>query len=275
MFRYFFLFILSFVLSLKLLAQADTIYYDNSGNRVPDWTSCDYLRICEKLPDGRLKVDEYYSNNKPRFKGFVLSADSFLYHGYCIHYDKKGKKIAEGTYQRDRKEGDWKRYFDGTEIPSGEYYYSNDKFNGTQVEYYPSGKIKSKETYNNGHFLSESNYAQDGSEIKSSGKLEPPVFPGGDVQMKQYLFDEMDMPPPPRNKKWNGTVVIEFTITDEGKAVNPVIVKSLNDECDKEAIRLINAMPRWKPAMINGKPVFARNRIPVMFMNNVINVKYQ
>jgi TonB family protein len=63
----------------------------------------------------------------------------------------------------------------------------------------------------------------------------------------------------------SGVVLVSFAINERGEAVDIEIEKSLHEACDAEAVRLVQEMPAWKPASVNGKPVKTRLAIPVRF----------
>jgi protein TonB len=74
------------------------------------------------------------------------------------------------------------------------------------------------------------------------------------------------------NIKWSelfdgvsGKVIVSFVITKEGKISNVKIEKSLTNECDKEAIRVIQSSPDWIPGEKNGKTVNVLMYYPVVF----------
>lgn len=62
-----------------------------------------------------------------------------------------------------------------------------------------------------------------------------------------------------------GSVVVRFTVTEEGKIDNIIIQKSLGDAFDIEAIRLIENMPPWKPATVNQIPISSKLSVPLHF----------
>ena len=69
----------------------------------------------------------------------------------------------------------------------------------------------------------------------------------------------------PENYQSGGSSVIQFIIERDGSVSNVEIYKSLNHECDAEAIRLISSLPKWTPGMHKGKTVRVIMRISVSF----------
>jgi protein TonB len=60
-------------------------------------------------------------------------------------------------------------------------------------------------------------------------------------------------------------VIVSLVINENGQVTDPVIVRSLDKELDKEAIRIIKSMPRWIPGEHKGKKVKVRFTLPVQF----------
>lgn len=63
-----------------------------------------------------------------------------------------------------------------------------------------------------------------------------------------------------------GRVYCEFVVNKDGSIVEPKVIKSLDPSCDKEALRVIKAMPKWTPGRQGGKTVRVRYTVPVQFM---------
>ncbi|HAP00656.1 MAG TPA: hypothetical protein DCQ93_01915 [Bacteroidetes bacterium] len=94
---------------------------------------------------------------------------------------------------------------------------------------------------------------------------EMPEFPGGDKALLSYLASNLKYPASAKSKNIQGTVVINFIVSSQGTILFPYIKKSLNAECDKEALRVISNMPKWKPGKQNGKATLVRYNLPVKF----------
>jgi len=94
---------------------------------------------------------------------------------------------------------------------------------------------------------------------------EMPVFPGGVASLNSFLRRNTHWPHPLYDA--TGTVLIEFIVETDGSITNPSIKVSLTPELDAEALRLIKLMPRWKPALNQGKPVRCYYILPMKFLD--------
>lgn len=92
-----------------------------------------------------------------------------------------------------------------------------------------------------------------------------PVFPGGDPAMMQYISDNLKYPVLARENGIQGTVVITFVVDKDGSVTNTNILRDIGGGCGKEALRVVQAMPKWTPGQANGQPVKVRYTLPVRF----------
>lgn len=95
---------------------------------------------------------------------------------------------------------------------------------------------------------------------------ECPEFPGGDRALSHYLQQNIRYPKVSRNAGTQGKVFVSFVINIDGSIQDVEILKSSGDMyLDREAVRLVTCMPRWKPGRVNGLPVRVRYVQPVSF----------
>ena len=92
-----------------------------------------------------------------------------------------------------------------------------------------------------------------------------PEFPGGIVQFMKWLTRNLRYPPIAQSQRIQGKVVVSFFINKDGSIASPTIVQSVDPVLDREALRVVKMMPRWKPGLQNGKPCRTMFAIPVNF----------
>ena len=95
-----------------------------------------------------------------------------------------------------------------------------------------------------------------------------PSFPGGTVKMMEYLSTNVRYPEAALKVGAQGRVVVNFIVEPDGTISNANVVRSVSEELDAEAIRVVQNMPKWKPGMQNGKEVRVKYNIPVSFRLN-------
>lgn len=96
-----------------------------------------------------------------------------------------------------------------------------------------------------------------------------PQFPqGGMSGMIRYLSKNIDYPKSAQENGTQGTVRVQFVVGTDGSLTDFKIVQSVDPALDKEALRVVMSMPKWKPGTMNGKPVRVRYTLPVAFKLN-------
>ena len=91
-----------------------------------------------------------------------------------------------------------------------------------------------------------------------------PEFPGGVERMNEFLRTNIKWPVIAQENNIRGTATCSFVVNKLGELKDPQIFRSAGDpSLDKEAMRIIRAMPRWKPGVKDGQPVRVEVVIPV------------
>lgn len=93
-----------------------------------------------------------------------------------------------------------------------------------------------------------------------------PEFPGGQQALFKYLGDNVKYPVIAQENGIQGRVICQFVVNKDGSIVDIEVVRSGGDpSLDKEAVRVIKSMPKWKPGKQRGKPVRVKFTLPVNF----------
>lgn len=92
-----------------------------------------------------------------------------------------------------------------------------------------------------------------------------PEFPGGTQALLQYLKKNIKYPTICQEQGIQGRVVVQFVVNKDGSIVDPEVIKPVNPYLDKEALRVVSTMPKWKPGEQRGKPVRVKFTLPVQF----------
>lgn len=92
-----------------------------------------------------------------------------------------------------------------------------------------------------------------------------PEFPGGEAEMRKFISTNMKYPPLAIENGIKGKVMVSFVVEKNGSLSNITIKKGLGYGCDEEVIRVIKAMPPWKPGEQKGKKVRVLMTLPISF----------
>lgn len=87
-------------------------------------------------------------------------------------------------------------------------------------------------------------------------------FPGGDKALAEFIKDNLRTP----SDAPEGRVVTSFIVNRDGSVSDAKVLRSLNDECDKEALRIIGLMPKWIPGSTWSVKTATRYTIPILFL---------
>ena len=92
-----------------------------------------------------------------------------------------------------------------------------------------------------------------------------PEFPGGEQALYKFIRDNVKYPSLARETGIEGTVYIQFVVEPDGRVSNVKVVRSVGGGCDEEAVRVVKAMPKWKPGSQRGKNVRVSFTLPIKF----------
>ena len=92
-----------------------------------------------------------------------------------------------------------------------------------------------------------------------------PSFPGGQAALMNYLNNNIKYPVIAEENGIQGRVVVQFVVGKDGHISDVRVAKSVDPSLDKEAVRVVKAMPKWIPGKQNGQAVTVRYTLPVTF----------
>ncbi len=93
-----------------------------------------------------------------------------------------------------------------------------------------------------------------------------PEFPGGAQELMKFISANIEYPEIAQGDMGQGRVIVRFIVDKEGNIIQPKVVRSVDPYLDKEALRIVGLMPKWKPGELDdGTKVAVRFTIPVMF----------
>ncbi len=92
-----------------------------------------------------------------------------------------------------------------------------------------------------------------------------PDFPGGESAMYEWLAKNINYPVIAQENNIQGKVTLQFVVGKNGEIENIVVMRGVDPSLDKEAVRVVKAMPNWIPGKQGGVPVKVRFTLPVQF----------
>ena len=92
-----------------------------------------------------------------------------------------------------------------------------------------------------------------------------PEFPGGTSEMYKYLSKNIKYPGAASRANVSGKVFMSFVVNVDGSIQDVTVLKGLGFGCDEEAMRVVKAMPKWKPGKQSGRAVRVKYNLPINF----------
>lgn len=92
-----------------------------------------------------------------------------------------------------------------------------------------------------------------------------PSFPGGESALSQFISANLRYPVVAQESGIQGRAIIRFVVTRTGATSDVIVVRGFDPSCDKEAVRVVKAMPKWNPGIQDGNPVDVYFTLPISF----------
>lgn len=92
-----------------------------------------------------------------------------------------------------------------------------------------------------------------------------PEYPGGMKELLKFLQDNLKYPENAMKNNVQGRVIVQFVVEKDGTPTEFKVLRSVDPDLDAEALRVMKAMPKWKPGMQKGQVVRVKFTVPVSF----------
>ncbi len=92
-----------------------------------------------------------------------------------------------------------------------------------------------------------------------------PEFPGGMKELLKFLHNNLKYPENAMKNNVQGRVIVQFVVEKDGTPTEFKVLRSVDPDLDAEALRVMKAMPKWKPGMQKGQVVRVKFTVPVSF----------
>lgn len=95
---------------------------------------------------------------------------------------------------------------------------------------------------------------------------EMPEFPGGNQALQRYLAESVKYPVIAQENGIQGRIYVQFVINSKGEVTNATVLRGVDPSLDREALRVVNSMPTWKPGKQRNRPVRVSYTVPINFV---------
>lgn len=93
-----------------------------------------------------------------------------------------------------------------------------------------------------------------------------PEFPGGEMALRKFIANAIKYPVIAQENGIQGKVYVNFVVDTDGSITNAKIARGVDQSLDKEALRVVNSLPKWKPGKQRGKAVKVSYTVPISFV---------
>ena len=110
-----------------------------------------------------------------------------------------------------------------------------------------------------------------------------PTFPGGDEKLMEWISQHLQYPQNADNSVVQGRVVVRFLVKEDGSVGDAKVIRAIHPAFDAEALRVIKSLPKFNPAILNGKTIEYWFTVSVLFRlqgpdeptcDNITNIIY-
>jgi len=257
--------ILPLCFAIAVAAQDTSIIYFSSIWKETTADKAIYKRKKFRQDSGWGVLD-YYQSGHVQMKG-VYSNDSCTVENGTFNWyaDKMGNIVRTSVYRNGKPEGMetfW--YENGVKQMEGKY--TDGKMEGDWQGWWKSGKLSGKGSFSHGEQVSGEYFNEDGTPNKSVTVFNSAaLFPGGAEGLAQYLRVNLHYPKQAVRKKIQGTVVVLFIVGKDGSVEVIKVDQPVDPQLDAEAMRVVQQMPKWTPAIYGGRLSDFYARQPVTF----------
>ena len=184
-----------------------------------------------------------------QFAGTYDAIDDDARNGHFIYYTPHGSKLKEGDYVNNRKEGEWLTYFSDQEVVWYSRQYKDGKLNGPSIKFLRNGIRRMMEMYQDDSKISSTAYNMAGEEVAEYKPIE--VVPSPPFDVSAFINKTLRYPEKARRKHITGGVITTFVVQVDGSITDVKTTSHVGGGCEAEAIRVIQAMPHWRPAIVD------------------------
>lgn len=208
-----------------------------------------------KIKDGKIVSTGMFTNGKPVGKWTFSD-------GICTAYfDDNG----ELKYVVDETTGDKSQYLDfiipEPKTPQFQYNYRVYELEDFLMR---DSKLKPETGADSVVDMSDDSVV-DMSEIIYEAVEQQAQFPGGQDALIKWLCYNLSYPKASAENGVQGRVIVQFVVEKDGSISNPTVLRGVDEDLDKEALRIVRRMPKWQPGKKNGVAVRSRYTMPVTF----------
>ena len=196
--------------------------------------------------------------------------------GEWRYYHRNGQLQRAGRYRASRPTGDWLFYDTlGRHTFTRRYDYRS-RFDGPFEQFDSTGAVINTGVYTNGRLTSQTHPERN---VPPRLPERPPLF--GDcaapdldslgqyrcsrTALGRFVNAQVQYPEAAVREDIVGRVLVRFAVDPDGRVIDATVERGVSAALDREALRVIRAMPAWQPALLDGQSVRTERVLPISF----------
>ncbi|QCR24014.1 energy transducer TonB [Pontibacter sp. SGAir0037] len=262
--------VLFFMIALLSMAQEQAVqYYDKSHKKTNNKADANSYTITTLQRDGST-IERSYTmgdtlTSEKHYQNFAGAKEGkYLRNGVYRYWHLNGQLASEAIYIGNELEGKRTTWHENGQVQYEEFYVKGNLQDALKG-YYNDGKVRRLEVYKAGKMVKGEVYSREGGIIPYVPASELPEFPGGETKLLKFLSTNVKYPKSARPAKVSGIVILSFTVGKDGTIEGIKFEKKVHPDLDAEALRVVQAMPNWKPGTEEGEIVPTVYTLPIRF----------
>jgi TonB family protein len=267
----------------------DTMYFNNSWEQCTKEEARYYRTINMDLSgDFMFHVTDYYLSGQVQMTGTYRSIRPDDREGIFTWYYPDGQKQEECQYKNNMLHGLYQEWYkDGQSkirqsfnegFPDGpmktwrqdgtlqlDVQYSKGEKHGFFMSYYINGQMARKDLYEHDQFIEGQCFTPDGLPTEYFPYIVLPIYNGGPSELRKFIEKELIYPKKAEKEGREATILVIFTVDENGHISDPGIVHGGASYFNEEALRIVNSFPAWIPGKIDGIPAPLQATVQIDF----------
>jgi TonB family protein len=206
--------------------------------------------------NGTLKYHDEYSSIQKKVKN-----------GYSRTYHDNGKLSTSFYYRNDTLNGPFSKFHESGQTKQ-QGIYINNQLHDTLSTFYENGQMRRLDVYNYNELLNGNCFSTTGSDTTYFPYTLEATFPGGNLEMSRFISQNIVYPTTAIEMNEQGKIYLSFLIEKDGSITNIIVERGVSWELDREAKRVVNAMPNWIPGERDGYKSRTKVTLPINFTIN-------
>jgi len=267
----------------------DTMYFNNSWEQSTR-EEARYYRIINMDPSGdfMFHVTDYYLTGQVQMTGTYRSIRPDHREGTFTWFTPDGQKQQECNYKNNQLHGSYQEWFDNGQNKTRQNFnegfldgpykswrqdgtmqldaqYSKGELHGFFISYYSNGQLARKELYDQGQFIEGQCFTAEGLPTEYFPYIILPSFIGGNPELHKFIKEELNYPKKAEKEGREATILVLFTVDENGRIQNPRIIHGDAADFNEEALRIVNSFPDWIPGKMDGIPASLQATVQIDF----------